>query len=59
MLLTAEANGGWVAEIVLGPVFSSHVWSISWDAIVWPKMSPVLGAVRCMIGGKKPSMLEK
>lgn len=34
VLLTVEARRGWVAEIILGPVFSSQVWSISWEAIV-------------------------
>lgn len=42
-----------------GPVFSSHVWSIVWLAITWPKIRLSLGGSRWMIAGKNPSMLEK
>jgi len=32
MLLVPEIRGSWAEVIALGPAFSSHVWSIVWDA---------------------------
>lgn len=45
--------------MVLGPVFSSQVWSIIWLAIVWPRRRFNFGGRRWMMVGKNPSMLEK
>lgn len=45
--------------MAFGPVFSSHVRSIVWLAMVCPSIRLTLGVRRWMIGGKKPNMLEK
>lgn len=45
--------------MALGPDFSSQVWSIVWVAIIWPRVRFVCGVNRCIMWGKKPSMLEK
>lgn len=58
-LLVVEIRGSWPEVIILGPVFSSHVWSSVWAAITWPRVSPALGVMRCTIIGKYPSILEK
>lgn len=59
MLLVVVTRGIFKVTTALGPVFSNHVWSIIWLAIVWPKTRLSLGAKRWMIAGKKPSILEK
>ena len=51
-LLVVEIKGSWAEVIILGPVFSNHVWSIVWEATDWPRMSPILGVARCVIAGK-------
>lgn len=48
-----------VVASVLGPNFSNQVWSVIWDAKVWPRVRFVLGIIRCIIEGKNPSILEK
>ena len=55
----AETIGRFRAVIALGMIFSIHVWSIALLATVWPKERLIAGGNRCIIRGKKPSMLEK
>lgn len=59
MLLTVEIRGSWADVIVLGPVFSSHAWSIVWEARDWPRIRFNLGVARCVIVGKYPNIFEK
>lgn len=59
MLLEEEIRGRLEEISVFGPSFSSHVWSIAWVAIVWPSFRLSLGARRCTMDGKNPSILEK
>lgn len=42
-----------------GPSFSSQVKSTIWLATSCPSVRVSFGNARCMIAGKKPSMLEK
>lgn len=42
----------------LGPVFSSQVWSVIWEATICPKLRLSFGERRCIMGGKNPSRLE-
>lgn len=46
MLLAVEIRGRFVEVTVLGPTFSSHVWSTSWLAINWPRTRLSLGVKR-------------
>lgn len=59
MLVVAEIIGSWPDVIALGPVFSSHAWSIDWEATICPNTRPIFGVARWVIAGKYPSMLEK
>ena len=52
-------RGSWAEVTNLGPTFSNHVWSTACEATDCPRISPILGVDRCVIAGKKPSMLEK
>lgn len=52
MLVVAETIGSWPDVIALGPVFSSHAWSIDWDATICPNTSPIFGVARWVIAGK-------
>lgn len=51
-LLVAEMRGSWAEVTILGPAFSSHVWSTVCEATDWPRISPILGVARCVIAGK-------
>lgn len=42
-----------------GAIFSSHVWSTVWEAIIWPRVRLISGVMRWIVAGKNPSMLEK
>lgn len=37
--------------VALGPVFSSHAWSMVWLAMVCPNERDILGRRRCMRAG--------
>lgn len=59
MLLT-EVIRGWLDEVkALGPIFSSQVWSINREAMVWPNTRLSLGRSRWIRDGKNPSMVLK
>lgn len=51
VLLVVVISGRLEEVIVFGPVFSSHVWSTIWLAIVWPSTRFSLGAMRWMVAG--------
>lgn len=59
MLLVIVIKGMFRVVVALGPIFSSHVWSIVWEAIACPRIRFSLGVRRWMIAGKNPNMLEK
>lgn len=58
-LLVVVIRGVLIWARAFGPVFSNHVRSMVWLAMVCPSAKLSLGMRRWMIGGKKPSMLEK
>lgn len=59
MLLVVVIKGRLREAVAFGPIFSSHVWSTVWEAMVCPRVRLSLGVRRWIIIGKNPSMLEK
>lgn len=59
MLLVVVIRGRFRVAVAFGPIFSSHAWSIVWEAMACPRARFSLGVRRWIIIGKKPSMLEK